>query len=347
MVDFQSIDDRTNLAGTNRLELLMFKLDNDLDVDRTALYGINVFKVRELMVVPRLVRLPGSHPCMAGMASIRGQAVPVIDLNRYCGFSSKSEPTILVVTEFNSSTQGFLVSEVEDIIQLAWSEIQEPPEILSREHGNILTAVSLLDERRMLLIIDVERAIAETLGSVVDIDGESIDSGAGDGGSDDDDRIVFFADDSAVARAQVGKILDRMQLRHQSGKNGQDAYDQLRQLADEAEEAGRPLKDSLLAIVTDIEMPNMDGYVLTGKIKADKRFEGIPVMMHSSLSATENKRLGLEVGADAYMPKLKPKEFSATLAGLITDTHPDIAASASEFARRLVEAAGAGQPPAA
>ena len=335
MVDFKSIDDRTNLAGTNRLELLMFKLDNDLDVDRTALYGINVFKVRELMVVPRLVRLPGSHPCMAGMASIRGQAVPVIDLNRYCGFSSKSEPTILVVTEFNSSTQGFLVSEVEDIIQLAWSEIQEPPEILSREHANILTAVSLLDEKRMLLIIDVERAIAETLGSAVDIDEEEHG-----GVTDDEQRIVFFADDSAVARAQVGKILDRMQLRHQSGKNGQDALDQLRLLADEAEAEGRALKDSLLAIVTDIEMPNMDGYVLTGKIKADKRFEGIPVMMHSSLSATENKRLGLEVGADAYMPKLKPKEFSTTLAGLITDTHPDIAASASDFAKRLVETAG-------
>ena len=318
VVDFKSIDDRTNLAGTNRLELLMFRLGDRLDVDRTALYGINVFKVRELMVLPALTNLPEAHPCLRGVASIRGRAVPVIDLNRYCGFSGESASPILVITEFNGSTQGFLVEEVDDIVRLEWNDIDEPPELLANAHDNLLTAVSRLDDKRMLLIIDVERVIADVLGAP-DIAGDAItEVEAGE------HRTVFFADDSAVARAQVGRILDKMNLRHRSASNGRDALAQLMQMADEAEQKGDALKDSLLAIVTDIEMPQMDGYVLTGKLKADRRFDGVPVMMHSSLSATENRRLGMKVGADGYMPKLRPEDFSVMLSELIGVVHPDI-----------------------
>ena len=312
MVDFKSIDDRTNLAGTNRLELLMFRLNDPADTERSALYGINVFKVRELMVMPKLTLLPEAHPCMRGMASIRGKAVPVIDLNHYCGFPAKDESAILVITEFNSTTQGFLVSEVDDIIRLGWNDIAEPPEVMARQHNNVLTAVSQLDEKRMLLIIDVERVIADVLNSniceeetVVDLEEEK------------NERTVFFADDSAVARAQVAMILDRMHIGHDSAKNGLEAFERLTAMADEAEANGTRVRDKLLAIVTDIEMPHMDGYVLTSRIKADKRFEGVPIMMHSSLSASENKRLGMKVGADGYMPKLKPEQFSNMLSDLI------------------------------
>ena len=313
MVDFKSIDERASLAGTNRLELLLFRLKNPRDTDRTALYAINVFKVRELMVGPPLVRLPGSHPCMVGMANIRGTAVPVIDLERYCNFPKSDTPSnILVVTEFNSNTQGFLVDGVENIIQLAWSEIREPPDMLSQDHNNMLTAMSAMEDGRMLLVIDVERIISEVLGNPVTIQ-TTVSTVT------DEQRLVFFADDSAVARAQIGKILDRMCLPHRSAANGEEAFAMLSAMADEAEREGRPLSESLLAVVTDIEMPRMDGYVLTGKIKADSRFDGIPVMMHSSLSSSENERLGMHVGADAYIAKLKPQEFSALLVKLLGD----------------------------
>ena len=324
MVDFKSIDDRTNLAGSNRLELLMFRLGDALDTHRTALYGINVFKVRELMVLPPLTPLPGSHPCLRGVASIRGKAVPVIDLNRYCGFDGGKDSSILIITEFNNGTQGFLVNEVDDIVRLDWGDIDEPPELLAAAHDNLLTAVSRLDEERMLLIVDVERAIAEVLGSPDEGDEDIAGVDAGER------RTVFFADDSAVARAQVGKILDRMSLGHRSAKNGREALEQLLEMADRADERGVALKESLLAVITDVEMPHMDGYVLTSKLKSDRRFDGVPVMMHSSLSATENRRLGMQVGADGYMPKLQPEAFSAMLAGLIHGAHPELGADSPD-----------------
>ncbi len=319
-MDLKSIDDRTNLAGTNRLELLTFRLCDTRDPAGTALYGINVFKVRELMVTPRLMPIPEMHPCMAGVANIRGKVVPVIDLDLYMGFQRPPESSpILVVTEFNRSTQGFLVDEVESIMPLAWSDVQEPPEMIAEAHNNILTAFSPLEEKTMLLTIDVERVIYDVLGSNTD------DMAEADIAKVNDSRMIFFCDDSAVARAQVTKILDRMDVAHQSAVNGQDAHDMLMQIADEAEAGGKKLSDLLLAVVTDVEMPKMDGYVLTSKLKADKRFKDVPVMMHSSLSTSENKRLGMRVGADGYIPKLQPREFSSTLVDLIAKAHPDVA----------------------
>lgn len=312
MVDFKSIDERTNLAGTNRLELLMFKLNDKKSGVGSPLYGINVFKVREIMVMPELIQVPDSNEYLAGIANIRGLAIPVIDLNKYCGCTSEGLGTgILVVTEFNSSTQGFLVSEVDNIIPLAWSEIQEPPTLVSENHGNALTAMSQIDEERLLLILDVEKVIAEVLGSKIDVIEATAMTSQNAG------RQVFFADDSAVARTQIGRILDKMGIKHECAKNGKEALASLQRLADEADVSGRPLSDTLCAIITDVEMPEMDGYVLTSKIKADARFNSIPVMMHTSLSARENLRLGMKVGADAYIPKLKPAEFSKTLDALL------------------------------
>jgi len=309
-VDFQSIDDRTNLAGTNRLELLMFRLNDALDGERTTLYGINVFKVREVMVLPKLIALPDVHPCIAGMANIRGNAVPVIDLNRYCGYPTDEGSRILVLTEFNNSSQGFLVNEVDNIVQLAWNDIQEPPATIANDHASMLTAISLLDEARMLLIMDVERVLVDVFGS----GGEQIEM------AEVPDRrsgTVFFCDDSGVARTQVGRLLDQMGLPHASARNGQEALDALRAMAEAAEAESRPVSETLLAVITDVEMPIMDGYVLTQHLKADRRFDGVPVMMHSSLSAVENRRLGMKVGADGYMSKLDGQAFARMLGELI------------------------------
>jgi len=309
---FQSIDDRTNLAGTNRLEILMFSLGRKDQLENETRFGINVFKVRELMTVPDLIKVPESDASLVGMANIRGRAVPVIDLNHYCGYESSPEHKILIVTEFNNSTQGFMVSEVDDIIQLAWSQIVEPSELISQNHDNMLTAMSKLEDERILLLIDVEKIIAEVLGSRFETELDQVGSE-----ETDDGAYVFFADDSGVARMQVGRLLDKMNLAHESAHNGRDAWQMLDKAATEAEEAGGKVSDHLLAVVTDVEMPHMDGYVLTTKIKEDARFNGVPVMMHSSLSAGQNKKLGMKVGADAYVAKLIASEFSSTLSGLI------------------------------
>lgn len=309
---FQSIDDRTNLAGTNRLEILMFSLGRKDQLENETRFGINVFKVRELMTVPELIKVPESKPSLVGVANIRGRAVPVIDMNHYCRYESSPDHNILIVTEFNNSTQGFLVSEVDDIIQLAWSQIVEPNELISSNHQNMLTGMSKLENDSILLLVDVEKIIAEVLGSTFETDLGDITST-----DSEDGTYVYFADDSGVARMQVARLLDKMGLAHKCAHNGRDAWRDLSQAADEAEAAGRALHETLQAVVTDLEMPYMDGYVLTTKIKEDRRFAGIPVMMHSSLSAGQNKTLGMKVGADAYVAKLIASEFSKTLSDLI------------------------------
>ena len=311
---FQSIDDRTNLAGTNRLEILMFSLSSKEHRENETRFGINVFKVRELMTVPPLIKIPEAPASLAGVANIRGSAVPVIDLNHYCGYSSSPDHNILIVTEFNNSTQGFMVSEVDNIIQLAWSQIVEPSELISNTHENMLTAMSKLEDDRILLLIDVERIIADVLGSTFDADqAEVVEK------DEADLRYVFYADDSGVARMQVGRLLDKMKLKHQHAKNGRDAWEMLSAVADEADAQGVGVNQFIKAVVTDVEMPYMDGYVLTTKIKEDPRFNGVPVMMHSSLSAGQNKMLGMKVGADAYVAKLIAAEFSSTLNRLIAE----------------------------
>jgi len=189
-------------------------------------------------------------------------------------------------------------------------------DLAGQNRGNVLTAMSKLDDGRMLLIIDVEQVIAEVLGSSY----ESIETT--EMPTDHSGCTVFFVDDSKVARMQIGKILDKMQLQYESANNGDEAWKRLQEIADEAESSGMPISARINAVVTDVEMPVMDGYVLTSKIKADARFNDVPVLMHSSLSASENERLGMKVGADAYVPKLRPREFSKTLSGLI---HPESA----------------------
>ena len=315
MDDFlKSIADKTNLAGTNRLELIMFTLGDDNSGD-SSLYGINVFKVRELITLPQLVQKPNRHECCPGIANVRGKAVPVIDLQKYYGFPSNSEQNILVITEFNSTTQGFIVNRVDEIIQLDWQNISEPPEVVTEltgvNYGNTLTGISILEDDTMLMIIDVEQVIAEVLGSRIDTISTTEMT------TRNKDKMVFFADDSKVAREQVSAILNKMGLKYSLAKNGKEALTQLQALAEEAEENGQRLSDTLKAIITDVEMPVLDGYMLTRRVKEDSRFDGIPIVMHSSLSAAENVRLGENVGVDAYIPKLQPKQFSEALDKLL------------------------------
>lgn len=311
MVDVGSPNSKTEHASDNQLEILMFTLESKDDSGQQTLYGINVFKVRELITLPRLIQKPNSHECAPGMANVRGIAVPVIDLQKYYGFDQPSEQNILILTEFSGSTQGFIVNEVNTIIQLDWQKINQPPPLVSQltgvNRGNTLTGISLLPDDAMLMIVDLEKIITEVLGSGVDVVAEARLAKKAE------DFMVFFADDSLVARKQISGILDKMGIRYQCAKDGQEALDMLDKMAQEAELAGEPLSKSLSAVITDIEMPKMDGYMLTTNIKADSRFNGIPVMMHSSISAEESKRLGQEAGVDAYITKLQPKEFSEAL----------------------------------
>lgn len=326
MVDLKLIDEKTNLAGTNRMEILLFRLSDEKHTSKPEIYGINVFKVRELVAVPKLIKVPLGHECISGAANIRGKAIPVINLHKYLGCTDTTEPGVLIITEFNSSMQGFLVHEIENILRLDWNAISEPPETKSSDESNnrggLLTAVSVLENGEILQILDVEKIIADILTSST----RSIEDTKFT--NDNVGRTIWYADDSQVARAQVGLMLKKMGIAQKSFKTGKELHDALVDLARSADENGTKASDTVDAIITDIEMPVMDGYVLTRKLKADERLKDIPIMMHSSLSATENKRLGMKVGVDAYLPKLKPKEFAETITRILGDD-PELQREAS------------------
>jgi two-component system chemotaxis response regulator CheV len=185
--------------------------------------------------------------------------------------------------------------------------VKEPPPLLSKRLGGLVTAVSELADKRLVMIMDVEKVLADA-GGFYEEDNlfEGIDKLEGQ-------HSILFADDSKIARTQITKTLDHLGVEHRSAVNGAEAWKMLKNIANKCEEKGLDITSEVELVLTDVEMPEMDGYVLTQKIKADPRMKNLPVIMHSSLTAAANMDMGKNVGADAYVPKFQPKELAGTL----------------------------------
>jgi two-component system chemotaxis response regulator CheV len=241
------------------------------------------------------------------MVSLRGNLVPVVDLARYVGLDLQATPEIMIVTEYNGHTQGFLVEAVDTILRLDWGAMRVPPEMLIKQTGGFVTAVTELGDGRLVLLLDVERVLSETTRSDDDLPYRSLTPiGA-------TDRTVLFADDSAVARRQIQRTLEALQLRYLAATNGVQAWAELERVAALAQCHDRKASAYVGAVLTDIEMPEMDGFMLTKRIKSDARFADIPVIMHSSLSGPQNQHLGSSVGADEYVSKFEPHRLAEAL----------------------------------
>ncbi len=303
----KNIDARAKLAGTNKLEILLFTLGTDTRSGRKETFGINVFKVREVMRVPEITRAPEMPDSVEGMVSLRGVLVPVVDLAKYANVNTGLPPDIMIVTEYNGHTQGFLVAAVDTILRLDWSAMRVPPAMLTAQMGGLVTAVTELQDNRLVMLLDVEKILSETS----HFDDSNLFVGLSP--LEVADRTIFFADDSSVARKQIEQTLDILNVNYISANNGLQAWEELQKIANQAELNHKPVKDFIQLILTDVEMPEMDGYVLTKKIKSDPRFKGIPVIMHSSLSSDANQQLGLSVGVDDYVPKFEPHKLAAML----------------------------------
>ena len=311
-----SIDARTKLAGTNKLEILLFALGLDNRTGRRETFGINVFKVREVMRTPPITSAPDMPAAVKGMVSLRGVLVPVVDLADYIGMQPDSPRDIMIVTEYNGKTQGFLVESVDTILRLDWEQMRVPPQMLASNLGGLVTAVTELPDERLVMMLDVERVLAETMKE----DDAMIFNGIAPLGRDD--LTILFADDSSVARGQIERTLAVLGVKHIGAVNGRAAWDELQRIATLAASAGKPVKDYVQLVLTDVEMPEMDGYLLTKNIKSDARFNGIPVIMHSSLSSMSNQQLGHAVGVDEYVPKFEPHRLAETLQRLLLDQAP-------------------------
>jgi two-component system chemotaxis response regulator CheV len=244
-----------------------------------------------------------------GIVSLRGHVMPVLNLARFMGVKEITPHKTMMVAEYNTHILGFLVKDVDRIIRVDWDKVR-PTEGMLSDKGALITAITNLDDGSLVSILDVEQILSDAFGEAVVGNVEKVEAGH--------DLCVFFADDSMVARRKIAETLDKMGVKHIQASNGQEAWDRLRTMADASQHGGKSMRDQMQVILTDAEMPAMDGYVLTQNIKNDKRFEGIPVVMHSSLSSDANRAMGKRVGVDYYVPKFDSMILSSTLRPLLT-----------------------------
>lgn len=312
---FKEVAERTKLASTSRLEVLLFTFEKDGKDKPAEVFGINVFKVRSIMEAPLVSRMPGMPDTVEGVVKIRDRPTPIIHLAKHCDIDTPLDQLrILLITEYNKNVQGFLVHHVDRIVRLAWKDVESVPEIMETQKNGMVTAVTEVEGIGLVQLLDVEKALADISGMhTEEADFADVVTMANQPGA------VVFADDSLVARRQVRKTMVHMNLEYIETRTGLECWQALDRIAREATAAGEAVADHITAVVTDIEMPEMDGFTLTRRVKSDPRFKGIPVIIHSSLSGTTNEKLGHSVGVDAYVAKFNASDLAQTLSKVIQE----------------------------
>ncbi|MDO9219601.1 MAG: chemotaxis protein [Thiobacillus sp.] len=306
----QEIDERTNLTSSNKLELLLFRLGNDPQLNRTELFGINVFKVREIIPMPTITAVAGSQPHMMGVVDLRGQILPVINLAGVTGCTPTTGLNILLITEYARSTQAFAVESVDDIVRLDWKQVLSAE---GNSAGGMVTSIARLDgdkSDRLAQVLDVETILRQVMPSnELEIDPERI----GPKVEIKPGSVILAADDSLVARTMIEEGLTAMGLPYIMCKTGKEAWDQLQAISSKAQDDGHAIGDKIALVLTDLEMPEMDGFTLTRNIKQDPRFSSIPVVIHSSLTGAANEAHVKKVGADGYVAKFVAEDLAQAL----------------------------------
>jgi len=305
-----NVDQNTKLAGFNRLALLLFRLDE------RQIFGINVLKVQEVVQVPPLTQMPGMHPYICGVAEIRGSVIPIIDMRQALGNGADEKAAHIIVAEFSRSVQAFRVRAVERIIHVDVANVQPPP--ATAGEGSYLTAITQFNGE-LIQIIDVERLLAEVVGDSDEIPQHIVERAAKK--IDVGDRRILIADDSRVARTQIERLLQHLGLEYDTVADGREALRFLQGVAAREEH----INDKLLMLISDVEMPDMDGYRLTTEIRQDSRLRPLYVLLHSSLSGRFNTTMAARVGANAFLGKFKADE----LAQVILDHAEAVAAEGS------------------
>jgi two-component system chemotaxis response regulator CheV len=300
------VDQRTQLVGQNRLELLLFRLVGQ------QCFGINVFKVREAIPCPPLTKIPHSHPVVRGTAHIRGQAISIFDLSMGIGGRPTEDlrKCFVIITEYNRSVQGFLVNTIDRIINTSWADILPPPSAAG--HNNYMTAITKIDNE-LIEIIDVEKVMAEVVGADDFVSDNLIESIVSQNA--ESRPHVLVADDSSVARNQIKRTMEQIGIDTTIVRDGKEALDQLKAWADE----GIDVKRHISMMISDIEMPEMDGYTLTAEVRKDPRLQHIKILLHSSMSGEFNKNMIEKVDANKFIPKFSPDDLASTVQELVEE----------------------------
>ena len=308
--ELREIDERTKLASNSMFELLLFRLGEAPGTSRREMFGINVFKVREILVMPEITAMVNAPQGVMGIANIRGQMITVINLPQVVGCNPTKGLGIMLVTEFARTTQAFAVEEVNEIVRLEWKHVLSA----AKTGGGLVTSIARLDgnaeNTRLAQVLDVEQILRDVMpqshNSTQDerpVPTISLPPG----------KVIVAADDSHVARMMIEQGLKDMGVPFIMTKSGKEAWDKLNQLSTEALNQGKTIHDKVALVLTDLEMPEMDGFTLTKNIKNDAQMRAMPVIIHSSLTGSTNEGHVKSVGADAYIAKFVAEELAATI----------------------------------
>lgn len=283
------------LAGGGKLEILVFGLG------KREKYGINVFKVKEILKCPKIHVAPMSHPSVKGLITVREDTLSVIDLSKAIGEEpiENTEDKLVIVAEYNNTTLAFLVHYVDNILSYEWSQIKEPPSGLANSY---LTAVAQKDNY-MIQILDIETILNEIIKINTHVDTSVLYEIP----NIDASKYVVVVDDSSVARKQITNCLKEMNINSKTFENGRVAKEFLKSKIED-----NSYKDILL-VVSDIEMPEMDGYSLTRFIKEDAILKNLNVILHTSITGVFNKELVESIGADDFICKFNPNVLSESI----------------------------------
>lgn len=310
----KEIDERTNLTSSNKFELLLFRLGST-DDSIGELFGINVFKIREIVPMMQITKAAGVKPPLMGMINMRGQVIQVIDLPAVAGCTPKTGLNILLITEFARHTQAFAVESVEEIVRLDWSQVLSAE---SRAGGEVVNSIARLgrgdEPGNLVQVLDVEQIlemVSPTPKAAEKPKEETLQSLLRPG------AVILAADDSKVARSLIENGLASLGLPFIMTKTGKEAWEKLQALNAEVQQVGGRISDKVALVLTDLEMPEMDGFTLTRNIKTDQRLKDIPVVIHSSLSGSANEDHVRSVGADGYVAKFSVEDLSTTIKAVL------------------------------
>ena len=308
-------------VSSNEMELVDFRIYKKMPDGKIyeGIYGINVAKVREIIKMPELTELPGAGEFIEGIFDLRGVVVPVINLSKWMGLQTPTEEEMkiaprVIITEFNNVLIGFVVHDAKRIRRISWKDIE--PATFSASHGTIdkskITGITRIENNEILLILDLESIVEEvglynpTLDSEFEVEQFS--------------GTVLILDDSATARKIEKEALKKMGFDVDEAIDGEEGLKKLDELYTLYKDG---VKEKLKLILSDVEMPVMDGFHFAARVKDDPRFEGIPIVFSSSISDAFSEARGKEAGGEEYLVKFDANVFVEKIANVIKSHQKD------------------------
>jgi two-component system chemotaxis response regulator CheV len=299
-------------SGTNEFEIVEFQIGG-------VHYGVNVAKVREVIAAVPVVKMPSAHPNVDGLFTLRGVTVPLINLQHCLHIQGAPNPRNIIVTEINGYTTGFLVDSVARIHRVSWTQMEPPPNV--SEQSLVVGIVKMQNkdkvtdiiDNKILLLLDFE-TILSTIIPEINKQLTTFEDTNDDVQEKRNLQHVVVAEDSPLLRSLLVKTLTESGYKDvKEFSNGQLAWDYLENMA----ESGIDIEKNLQIIVSDIEMPAMDGHRLLKMVRENERLQEVPLVFFSSLINDEMRRKGEALGANAQISKPEIGNLIAIIDDLI------------------------------